>query len=202
MNLEELYQELLTHIEYLDYVQSDDIPPINLYMDQVTTFMENHLERTRRYPEDKVLTKTMINNYTKNDLLPPPMKKKYSREHILLLILIYYYKNILSISDIKTILQPLTRDYFQSEGDLCLTDIYEELFSKGELQLQQVQQDLGQMKEAASQVFTDLEEPEREKLQRFAFLSFLSFDVYMKKRMIESIVDEMASENDTNKKKE
>lgn len=194
-NNEELYQELLSRIAYLDYIQPDDIPAIDLYMDQVTTFMEQHLERTKRNPDDKILTKTMINNYAKNDLLPPPVKKKYSSEHILMLILIYYFKNILSINDIKTLMKPITEQYFQSKQGLCLTDIYRELFSKGELQLKQLQEDTMQVTQAASEIFAGVDdEAERESLQRFAFLSFLSFDVYLKKQMIESMIDEMAAE--------
>ena len=84
----------------LDYIRPEDIPNIDLYMDQVTTFMEEHLKKTRRYPEDKILTKTMINNYAKNDLLPPPTKKKYSREHMLVLTFIYieeFYKEVFSL---------------------------------------------------------------------------------------------------------
>lgn len=199
---EELYQELLSRIEFLDYIQPGDIPAIDLYMDQVTTFMEKHLSRTKRNSEDKVLTKTMINNYAKNDLLPPPVKKKYSSEHILMLILIYYFKNILSINDIKTVLNPIAEQYFQSEEGLCLTDIYQELFSRGDLQLAQVQQDTQQIWQAASQLFPDVEEDERETLQRFAFISFLSFDVYMKKRMIESVIDELAADQARQHEKE
>ena len=70
-------------------------------MDQVTTFMNGHLASSKRNPDDKILTKTMINNYAKNQLLPPPEKKKYSKEHQLLLIFIYYFKNILTIQDIQ-----------------------------------------------------------------------------------------------------
>ena len=76
-------------------------------MDQVTTFMEENLASTKRHEDDKILTKTMINNYAKNKLLPPPEKKRYSREHLLMLIFIYYFKNILSISDIQTLLGPM-----------------------------------------------------------------------------------------------
>ena len=66
-------------------IPSADVPNIDLYMDQITTFMDTHLADSRRYPDDKIMTKTMINNYTKNHLLPPSVKKKYSREHIFLL---------------------------------------------------------------------------------------------------------------------
>ena len=70
----DLLNSILASIERIDYVKSAD-----LYMDQVTTFMEEALGSSKRYPEDKILTKTMINNYAKNDLLPPPIKKKYSK---------------------------------------------------------------------------------------------------------------------------
>ena len=65
----------------VDHVQTGDIPNIELYMDQVTHFMEENLSHTRRHEDDKILTKTMINNYAKNKLLPAPVKKRYSRVH-------------------------------------------------------------------------------------------------------------------------
>ena len=70
---EELLREMLSWLDTLDYVKPEQIPDIPLYMDQLTTFMDERLEKTRRYPEDKVLTKTMINYYAKNNLLPPPV---------------------------------------------------------------------------------------------------------------------------------
>ena len=108
----DLLNSILSSLSRIDYIKPEEIPGIDLYMDQVTTFMESKLKSSKRYPEDKVLTKTMINNYAKNDLLPPPVKKKYSKEHILLLTFIYYFKNILSINDIQTLLKPLTEKHF------------------------------------------------------------------------------------------
>lgn len=95
----------------LDYINPKDIPSIDLYMDQLTTFMEDQLGKNRRNDEDKVMTKTMINNYTKNNLLPSPNKKRYSKQHLILLIYIYYLKNMLSINDIQTLLEPLIDGY-------------------------------------------------------------------------------------------
>ena len=74
----DLLQSILDSLDRIDYIRPDDIPDIELYMDQVTTFMEEHLQSSKRYPDDKILTKTMINNYAKNHLLPAPDKKKYS----------------------------------------------------------------------------------------------------------------------------
>ena len=109
---DERIQDILKRLDTLSYIRPEEIPGIDLYMDQVTTFMDEHLKNTKRYPEDKVLTKTMINNYAKNNLLPAPNKKKYSREHILLLIFIYYFKNILSINDIEELFRPITAGHF------------------------------------------------------------------------------------------
>ena len=103
-DVKEFLSELLKQLKSIDYIKPEDIPNIDLYMDQVTTFMEDNLASTKRHHDDKILTKTMINNYAKNKLLPPPEKKRYSREHLLMLIFIYYFKNILSISDIQTLL--------------------------------------------------------------------------------------------------
>ena len=78
INTEDLLNSILESVGRIDYIHPVDIPNIDLYMDQVTTFMEEQLSSTKRYEDDKILTKTMINNYAKNNLLPPPNKKKYS----------------------------------------------------------------------------------------------------------------------------
>ena len=63
---------LLKRLAKLNYIKPGEVPNIDLYMDQVTTFMDEHLSDCKRREDDKILTKTMINNYTKNNLLPPP----------------------------------------------------------------------------------------------------------------------------------
>ena len=94
-NQEDLQKIIEEFLNRFDYIRPEEIPDIPLYMDQVTTFMNSRMDYTRRYPEDKILTKTMINNYAKNRLLPPPEKKKYSRNHVLIMVFIYYFKNFL-----------------------------------------------------------------------------------------------------------
>ena len=90
---DDLLNSIRESLDRVKYISPEDIPNIDLYMDQVTTFMDSRLQSSARYPgKDKILTKTMINNYAKNDLLPPPVKKKYSREHVMLLGFIYYYR--------------------------------------------------------------------------------------------------------------
>ena len=110
-DLRGLFDEIISSFEYVDV---SEIPNIELYMDQVLTFMDRHLAPYARDPEnDKILTKTMINNYTKNHLLAPPVRKKYDIDHMLMLLIIYYMKSFLSISDIGEILKPVREKYVE-----------------------------------------------------------------------------------------
>lgn len=183
--------EVIENMKKIDYIKPGDVPNIDLYMDQVTTFMDRHLETTRRYSEDKLLTKTMINNYTKNDLLPSPNKKKYSKDHIYLLIFIYYLKNILSISDIQKVLKPVTDGFFGENGSLSLEDIYTEIFRIEKEQAFIVTKDVVRKYQKSCESFQGIENKEELKLlQNFAMISMLSFDVYMKKQLVEALIDE------------
>lgn len=187
-----LIDSILDSLSRIDYIKTADIPNIDLYMDQVTTFMESKLRPSTRNPQDdKILTKTMINNYTKNDLLPPPVKKKYSKEHVLLLIFIYYFKGVLSINDIQALLQPLTTKYFQGESALSLEDIYNEVFSLEAAQVEKLSEDVRRQYEKSFETFPDACDEEREFLQKFSFICMLSFDVYVKKLLIEKLIDEL-----------
>ena len=182
---------ILESISRIDYIKPEDLPEIDLYMDQVTTFMETKLKSSKRYSDDKVLTKTMINNYAKNGLLPSPEKKKYSKEHLLLLIFIYYFKNILSINDIQTLLAPITEKYFRTDNEFDLTKVYSEVFSMEHSQIEYLKKDLLKRYNIVDQTFQDSPEEDRQFLQQFSFICLLSFDVYCKKLLIEKLVDGM-----------
>ena len=68
----DMLNSILESLSRIDYIHADDIPNIDLYMDQVTTFMDTQLSSTRRYDQDKILTKTMINNYALSRQQIPP----------------------------------------------------------------------------------------------------------------------------------
>jgi len=195
ISTDDLLNSILTSFDRIGHIRSEDIPNIDLYMDQVTTFMEQHMRATTRNPEeDKILTKTMINNYAKNDLLPPPVKKKYSKEHVLVLIFIYYFKGILSIGDIQELLEPLTGKYFHGDSGLKMEDIYDEVFSLEKVKVEALKEDVKKMYEASTDTFHDAAKEDQEFLQRFSFICMLSYDVYVKKLLIEKMIDSMREE--------
>lgn len=197
-----MLKNILENISDINYVKPDDIPNIDLYMDQVTTFMDEHLRSSKRYEDDKVLTKTMINNYAKNNLLPPPVKKKYSKEHVLVMIFIYYFKNILSIKDIETLLSPITDKYFNNSDDMDMTYVYREVMELEKSRIDLVAKDIVKSFNGATECFSDAPLDDQDYLQLFAFICSLSFDVYVKKLLMQRLIDGFDEpENEKEKKK-
>jgi hypothetical protein len=133
----------------------------------------------------------MINNYTKNELLPPPSKKKYTKEHMFLLIFIYYFKNVLSINDIQSIFNPLTERYYGDDSSVKLEKIYEEIFRLEKEQTDALTKDMIRKMSKAKESFTDVTDKEdQDFLTIFSFICMLCFDVYMRKHMIEKMIDD------------
>ncbi|MCR5520596.1 MAG: DUF1836 domain-containing protein [Lachnospiraceae bacterium] len=199
MNNFDHISNIVGKLKSINYVQPGEVPGIDLYMDQVTSFLDEHLETSKRYSDDKLLTKTMINNYTKNELLPSPEKKKYTKEHMYLLLFVYYLKNILSISDTRSILHPLTEKYFKGSEDVNFEKIYAEIFKIEQEQSFDVTRDVVHKYRKSRKSFENLEDgDDKELLQMFSFISMLSFDVYMKKHMIGKMIDDFFSKLDSN----
>ena len=198
-DLKDFLAQLQEKLKSIDYVKTEDIPNIGLYMDQVTTFMDEQLEACKRYDDDKILTKTMINNYAKNNLLPAPEKKKYSKEHVLTLLFIYYFKNLLSISDIQALLNPITDSYCGNKDDFNMEDVYNEVFHLEKEESEKLLKDLGKKYFIAQHTFEQFPEEDRSFLQKFSFICLLSYDVYIKKMVIEGMIDEL-HQTETSKK--
>lgn len=176
------------------HIAPEDIPSIELYMDQVTTFMDKYLSGYKRNDEDKTLTKTMINNYTKNDLLPPPDKKKYGKDHIIILIYIYYLKNIISIGDIQTLIQPFLEGYYNKEGNnTSLEKMYQYLFKLEQKQYFETENSIIKSYELA---FGDDLDTKDEFLRKLCFISLLGYDMFMKKKLIEKMIDDISRDRE------
>ena len=191
LKVEELKQQIGQWLD-LGYIAPEDIPSIELYMDQVTTFMDRYLSKNKRTEEDKTLTKTMINNYTKNDLLPPPNKKRYSKEHIILLIYIYYFKNVVTINDIQVVLKPLIDNYYDNKSaSHSLEEVYTTLYELEKLQYENTEDSITKTLELIEQGFDGKDD---DYLKKLTFLALLGYDIYLKKKFMESIIDDMAKD--------
>lgn len=182
-------RDLIEMTSSLNFIDPADVPSIELYMDQVTTFLEEKLNNNKRNEEEKTMTKTMINNYTKNDLLPPPNKKRYTKEHLILLIYIYYLKNLLSINDIQTLLKPMIEDYFGSDDpSKSIDQIYAKIFNHQKDHYKDIQKSIMNTFNRASEMY----DPQNEGyLHDMSLIALLSADVYVKKKYIEHLIDNM-----------
>ena len=189
---EETVERAIKNLRNINTISPEELPAMDLYMDQLTTFMDRKLQGLVRKPSrDKVLTKTMINNYAKNHLIQPPVKKKYTREHMLELLFIFYYKSFLSISDIQTLLSPLSEG---SLGAYSCEKLYSEMISAGKGARAKLKKDLDEKVEKVEKSFDDAPEDKKEYLKKFAFICQIGYDIYLRKRIIENMIDDMAEE--------
>ncbi len=158
-------------------VEVDDLPDLSLYMDQIITLFADKTQAP-----DGLLTKTMINNYSKEGLLKPIKGKKYSKEHVLQMLFIYRLKQTLSIQQIKGVMQKLNEEA-QKEEESSVR-VWEELYN-GYLASREPNGQLicGMLKELLPQ---DAPDSLSDMAQLLLQLSWIS---YMTKRMCDVLVE-------------
>lgn len=112
----------LEEIEKYNLTEYEKLPDIDLYMDQMLTYLERHLNTFAMSSLDKQITSSMINNYVKGECIPSPNAKRYNKEHIALLYEICLLKRALNISDIKQIIDTnyTNTDFKETYNDFAL----------------------------------------------------------------------------------
>ncbi|OFI07013.1 hypothetical protein CLOACE_05990 [Clostridium acetireducens DSM 10703] len=182
--MESLENEIIKIIEDISSIKEiniTDIPDIDLYMDQVTSFMDNKLGNFKRDSKDAVLTKSMINNYVKHKMLIAPNKKKYNRNHIIMLIWIYYLKQVISINDIEYILY----NFVQNEEDTDFKKIYNDFLHIQKLQLKEFKNETSKKLNYIETQYKDIKKDEK----LFIIILLLALSANYNKIMIERIID-------------
>lgn len=167
----------------------DDFPDIDLYMDQVMQLFENKLSYTKRNDDDKVLTKTMINNYAKGNLLMKIKNKKYTKNHLILMGLIYNLKGALSLTDIKTILTPIV-DSFEKEQEYPLNDIYQSFLDIYDLNLEDFKNYPTKIYENIKELANSTDDSIRDYEEKFLLICAYVSMSNLYRRMSEKIIDE------------
>lgn len=189
ITLDKIIENITQQMKASGIIEIDNIPNIDLYMDQVTTFMDKALGKNKRFEEDKILTKTMINNYTKAKIFPAPLKKKYTRTHLMLLIMIYHLKSVLSIRDIGILFQPVLSVKSLEEQEILIKDIYEG-FTKLQLATQQnIQSSAEEMKATIIYTKDIIEEYQEEKSKKILLVLLLAIRAISEKQLAEKVLD-------------
>jgi hypothetical protein len=188
---ESSYLKIIEDIVQGGDISINDIPDIELYMDQVTTFMDSKLAYHKRTLKDKILTKTMINNYTKSKILLPSKNKKYNRQHMILLILIYYLKQILSINDISTLFSPLFSNMASSkDGMNYLGSLYNSFLEIKENDSADLENWLSQKLKQIDAKVEDFPDESKETSRILLTVLMLVSTANIQKRIAEKIIDD------------
>lgn len=172
----------------------DEIPQIDLYMDQVIQLFENKFNETKRYEDDKVLTKTMINNYAKGKLIFPIQNKKYSKRHLILMSLIYQLKGALSINDIKVTLQGINQKIIQEEMEL--ESFYSSYLNLTRQNVEDFKADISERVKDVNEEITEVEKGNSADLEQVLMISSLVHMSNLYRKVAEKLVDDMTVEKE------
>jgi hypothetical protein len=181
---------LLSETTNYEEIKLSDIPWVDLYMDQVTTFFDEKLKDFKRDDEDKILTKTMINNYAKAKLLNPVKGKKYSKQQMVLLSLIYNLKQILSINDISLVLSPILKNLDSKDKAVSLEQIYLENLDMNSLQADEFNNWFKEKIDFLSDKLNSSAVENKETLLLILTILMLINSANSQKRMAEKIIDD------------
>jgi len=194
---EEKLKDILSNITEFNDIKLSDIPDIDLYMDQVTTLFDMKLKSLKRDDDDKIMTKTMVNNYAKTKFFPTVKGKKYNKEQIILLEVIYNLKQSLSLSDIETILTSTMENIHKEEKNFPpMEDLYGTFLDIKEIQLENFCEDFNKLNNVIKEKSKKLQ-GEDDKLKELILLIFtLISKANMEKRMAEKLIDNFLKDND------
>lgn len=186
MNLENL-NTLIQQLSASGEIKITDIPDIDLYMDQVTTLMDKKLGNEKRDKKDKLLTKTMINNYSKAKILTPSKNKKYNKQQMIQLILIYYLKQVLSINDIHDLFKPLLGS--ESKNEALVSDIYDVFLQIKKNSMENVADIVEEMTSLINNTAIMKQASKTEDVQMLLTVLMLAAQAQACKRTAEAIID-------------
>ena len=185
--------DLLAELSLENNIALEDIPEIDLYMDQVIQLFEKNFGSSTRNEDEKVLTKTMINNYAKGKLFFPIKNKKYSKEHLILISLIYQLKGGLSIQDIKQTLQGLNEK--TEAGNIPLGQFYQSFLNLHDKNIEIFNEDVLKTEKEVKQEVERLGADDPEELETIMLIASLINISNFYRRTAEKLVDRLASEN-------
>ncbi|CAM2852350.1 DUF1836 domain-containing protein [Hathewaya histolytica] len=181
-------KELIENLNIKENILLNDIPEIDLYMDQVIQLFEQKFSKNLRNDDDKVLTKTMINNYAKGKLFMPVKNKKYTKEHLILISLIYQLKGVLSIRDIKDSLEPMVTKI--NKGEPCdLREVYSKYLNLYDKNVDHFYEDIDKCMDDVENMQKEINHHDKDYIGEILLLTSLVTMSNLYKRVAESVLD-------------
>lgn len=184
------FDDIIKELSLTDEIKLSDIPKIDLYVEQVIGFIEDHMGHVKRNESDKLITKTMVGNYTRDGVLMPSKNKKYSKNHIIMLILIYNLKQILSIEDIKTLFSPIMKDMSTTNDDVIpLEDIYTTLLDIKSIEFESFGDVFSEKFKLVQEKLEHVESQNKDIAEIFLTIITLIAQANAQKRLAEKLID-------------
>ncbi|MDF2788770.1 MAG: hypothetical protein K0S80_1868 [Neobacillus sp.] len=182
-------KEILEQLGLETNLSVDEIPNIDLYMDQVIQLFESKFADSKRNAEEKVLTKTMINNYAKGKLIFPIKNKKYSKEHLILMSLIYQLKGALSINDIQVTLDGLNKRIIKE--DIEIDSLYSSYLALSQKNVADFNIDINERVKDVNEEVAKMEDRNSAYLEQVLMISSLVHMSNLYRKVAEKLVDEI-----------
>jgi len=109
-------EQLIEDLNNFKLPKYNEIPDIDLYMDQLLSYIDNVVQPIIIDRNEKILTTSMVNNYVKANIIRPTHKKRYSREHVAYLIFISIFKQVYTINELKKLMLIQVNSYTLEEA--------------------------------------------------------------------------------------
>lgn len=185
----ETTKDILNKLSLKNNISLQEMPDIDLYMDQVIQLFDHTFKTTKRNEGEKVLTKTMINNYAKGKLFIPIKNKKYSKKHLILISLVYQLKGSLSINDIKSTLGVIN-DKLTNE-DIELEKFYKSFLSIQQRNATDFEQEFQKRANDAYSEVAKMEESDRDHLEKILLILSLVNISNSYRKAAELLIDDL-----------
>jgi hypothetical protein len=190
----EKINEILEGLGLETNLKLDEIPNIDLYMDQLIQLFESKFADSKRNDEEKILTKTMINNYAKGKLIFPIKNKKYSKEHLILMSLIYQLKGALSINDIQTTLDVINKRIVKE--DIEIDSFYNSYLNLSQKNVADFNEDINERVKDVNEEVSKMEDRNSPYLEQVLMISSLVHMSNLYRKVAEKLVDEIVVEKE------
>lgn len=203
MRYEEFIKNTIDEFVTKGRIDEASFPDMEIYMDQAETFLNRELAVYKNSEKDKVITKTMIGNYVKHNMLPRPANKKYSKDHLILLTLIFYMKGTFQMEEIEKIMKPLI-DNYNSEFDdkIDISALYKGILEVHSAEQEALAQSIGSVIKNSKNYLMETELSDDDMLELFMLIVNLSMKADAQKFLAHKLLQEYILKPKQKKQKE
>lgn len=203
MRYEEYIKNTIDDYVAKSKIEEESFPDMEIYMDQAETFLNKELGIYKKNEKDKVITKTMIGNYVKHNMLPRPVNKKYSKDHLILLTLIFYLKGSFQMEEIEKIVKPLIDNYNSAfDEKIDLSSLYEGILEVQAKELASLPKSISDMMEGIKYQLRENELSDDDMLEIFLLIVNLSMKADAQKFLAHKLLQEYILKPKQKKQKE